>query len=107
MVWHENIVIEEVFSMKIYIKNGDGKMYEAFQVDKNTYAFTTGNKTFELSLSESNEMQDLSILSEQEKKKMTKEIFSNNEILEQLRDAKKIEIVIFHIIVGMKWNLIY
>ncbi|MEQ6376349.1 hypothetical protein RZN22_08115 [Bacillaceae bacterium S4-13-58] len=75
--------------MKIYVKNDDGKMYEAFQVDKNTYTFKTENKTFELSLSESNEVHGFSNLSAEQKKRMTKVIFSNDDILEQLRDARK------------------
>lgn len=41
--------------MKIYVKNDDGKVYEAFQVGENTYKFKTRNKTFELSLSAPNE----------------------------------------------------
>ncbi|MBW8352148.1 hypothetical protein K0H71_22370 [Bacillus sp. IITD106] len=75
--------------MKIYVKNDDGKMYEAFQVDENTYTFKTENKTFKLSLSESNNVNDFSPLSEEQKKRLTKVIFSNDDILEQLRDARK------------------
>lgn len=47
--------------MKIYMKYDDGEMYEAFQVNENTYTFKKENKTFELSLSELN-------LSEEKKK---------------------------------------
>jgi len=75
--------------MKIYVKNDDGKVYEASQVGENTYKFKTENKTFELSLSESNEANDLSTLTEKQKKRMTKAIFSNEDILEQLREARK------------------
>ncbi|MBM4761388.1 hypothetical protein [Bacillus sp. B15-48] len=75
--------------MKIYVKNDDGKMYEAFQVDENTYTFKTETKTFEISLSESSDVHGLSTMSEKQKKRMTKAIFSNDDILEQLRDARK------------------
>lgn len=88
--------------MKIYVKNDDGKMYEAFQIDESTYTFQTENKTFELSLSESKEVYDFGAFSEKQKKRMTRAIFSNEDILEQLKDARKIEIVTFDIIVGMK-----
>jgi len=46
---------KKVSFMKIYVKNDDGKVYEAFQVGENTYKFKTRNKTFELSLSAPNE----------------------------------------------------
>lgn len=75
--------------IKIYVKNDDGKMYEAFQIDENTYTFRTENKTFELSLSESKEFNDFSALSEKQRRRMTEAIFSNEDILEQLRDARK------------------
>lgn len=75
--------------MKIYVKNDDGKMYEALQVGENTYKFQTENKTFELSLSESNNEKDFSKLPLKQKKKITRAIFSNDDILEQLRDARK------------------
>lgn len=74
--------------MKIYVKSDDGKMYEAYQINENTYTFKTGNKTFELSLSELNEVSNFRTLSEMKKKIMTKEIFSNDDIIEQLRDAR-------------------
>lgn len=75
--------------MKIYVKNDNGKMYEASQVDENTYTFEADNKTFELSLKESEEDNGVSSLTEKQKKNMTKAIFSNKDVLEQLRDAKK------------------
>lgn len=75
--------------MKIYVKNDNGEMLEALQVDENTFTFKTGNKTFELSLSEAKGVFDLSKISKKQKKKMTKTIFSNDDILEQLRDARK------------------
>ncbi|MFE7060806.1 hypothetical protein ACFVAD_01475 [Sutcliffiella sp. NPDC057660] len=75
--------------MKIYVKNDNGQMFEALQVDENTYTVKTEDKTFELSLSEAKDVFDLSIISEKQKKKMTKAIFSNDDILEQLRDARK------------------
>ncbi|WP_077358715.1 hypothetical protein [Virgibacillus halodenitrificans] len=75
--------------MKIYVKNDDGKTYEAFQVDKNTYTFKTENKTFELSLTEAEAPYNLLALSEKQMKAITKEIFTNMEILEQLKDAKR------------------
>ena len=75
--------------MKIYVKNDNGEMLEALQVDENTFTFKTENKTFELSLSETNDVFDLSKISKIQKKKMTKAIFSNDDILEQLRDARK------------------
>lgn len=75
--------------MKIYVKDDDGEMYEAFQVDETTYTFKTENKTFELSLSESEPENNFSTLSEEQRKNMTKAIFSNKDILEQLRDARR------------------
>lgn len=75
--------------MKIYVKNDDGKMHEAFQLDENTYTIKMENKTFELSLTESEEVNDFSTLKEKQKKNMTKAIFSNEDILEQLRNARK------------------
>lgn len=75
--------------MKIFIKNEDGRMYEAFQINENTYKVETDTESFELSISELKENYDFSALSENQKKRMTKEIFSNEDILEQLRDAKK------------------
>ncbi|MDC3418652.1 hypothetical protein [Aquibacillus salsiterrae] len=75
--------------MKIYVKNDDGKMYEALKIDENTYTFKAENKTFELSLTESEEVNDFSVLTEKQKKNMTKAIFSNEDVLEQLRDARK------------------
>lgn len=75
--------------MKIYVKNDDGEMCEAYQVNENTYAFKTGTKTYELSLSESEENNDFSELSEEQKRQVTNTIFSNEDILEQLRDARK------------------
>lgn len=74
--------------MKIYVKNEDGKVYEAFQIDENTYTFRTENKVYEVSLTESG-VNDFSALSEKQKNKMTEVIFSNDDILEQLKDAKK------------------
>jgi len=74
--------------MKIYVKNNDGKLVEAFQVNENTYTFKSENKTFNLFLTETNDILNLSTLSESQKKQMTKAIFSNDEILEQLKDAK-------------------
>ncbi|WP_138420460.1 hypothetical protein [Aquibacillus sediminis] len=74
--------------MKIYVKNDDGNVFEAFQIDENTYMFKTENKTFELSLSEAKDVYGLSTISEKQKKRMTKAIFSNDDILEQLRDAR-------------------
>lgn len=75
--------------MKIYVKNDDGKMYEAFQINENTYTFKTENKIFELSLSESKEVHDFRTLPKKQKKRMTKMIFSNEDILDQVRDARK------------------
>ncbi|MDE5413985.1 hypothetical protein [Alkalihalobacterium chitinilyticum] len=71
--------------MKIFVKDDDGIIYEAFQMNDNTYTFSTENKTFKLSLSESKQGK----LSEEQKKRMTKSIFSNEEVLAQLRDARK------------------
>lgn len=75
--------------MKVYVKSDDGKVYEAFKIDENTYTFKTENKTFELSLTESEEVNDFSSLTEKQKKNMTNAIFSNEDVLEQLRDARK------------------
>lgn len=75
--------------MRIYVKKEDGKMYEAFQVNENTFKFQVENKTFELSLTESDEIIDTNSLTANQKKRMTKAIFSNDDIIEQLRDAKK------------------
>lgn len=75
--------------MKIYVKNDDGKMYEACKVDENTFTVTTENKTFELSLTEAEAPYNLLALSEKQRKAITREIFTNNEILEQLKDAKR------------------
>jgi len=72
--------------MKVYVKDDDGKMYETLQIDDNTYTFIKENKTFELSLSVGNNNFDG--LTEKQKRKITKAIFSNEEILEQLRDSK-------------------
>lgn len=75
--------------MRIYVKNHDGEMVEAFQVNENTYTFESENKTFNLFLTESNDVPNFSTLSDEHKKQITKAIFSNDEILEQLSDAKK------------------
>lgn len=75
--------------MKIYVKNDDGTLYEALQMNENTYTFRMEDKTFELSLSESKEGIDFSTLPEGQKKKITKAIFSNEDIMDQLRDARK------------------
>lgn len=74
--------------MKIYVKNEDGKVYEAFQIDENNYTFSTEKKVYDVSLTESG-VNDFKALSEMQKKKMTEAIFSNDDILEQLKDAKK------------------
>ena len=71
--------------MKIFVKDDDGIIYEAFQMNENTYTFSTENKTFKLSLSESKQGK----LSEEQKKRMTKSIFSNKEVLDQLIEARK------------------
>ncbi|MRH41210.1 hypothetical protein GH741_00800 [Aquibacillus halophilus] len=75
--------------MKIFVKNDDGKVYEAFQVDENTYKFKAENKTFELSLTESEEVDVFSASTEKRKKNTTKVFFSNEDVLEQLREARK------------------
>ncbi|MGM8365291.1 hypothetical protein ACLIBG_07380 [Virgibacillus sp. W0181] len=75
--------------MKIYVRSDDGKMIEAFQLDENTYTFKAENKTFELFLSELEGEYGISELSEKQKKRMTKAIFTNEAILEQLRDASE------------------
>lgn len=75
--------------MKIYVKSDDGKVYEATQVNENNYAFNMGNKIYELALSESKKTNTYDSFSRQQKEGMTKAIFSNDEILDQLKDARK------------------
>jgi hypothetical protein len=67
--------------MKIYVENEEGKMYEATQINENTFELIIENKTFTLNLTESENTNDL--------KKLTRAIFSNEAILEQLNDARK------------------
>lgn len=64
-------------------------MFEVFQINETTYTIKMGNRVFELTLKESDAVYDLKSVSESQKKRMTKAIFSNEDILEQLRDAKK------------------
>lgn len=75
--------------MKKFVKNDDGTVYEAFQTDENTYTFETETKMYKLSLSESKSVNKFSALTEDKREKMTKAIFSNEKLLEQLKDAKK------------------
>ncbi|MDG5789630.1 hypothetical protein QA612_19415 [Evansella sp. AB-P1] len=75
--------------MKIFIKNDDGRVYEAFQTDKNTFTFSTENTTFELSLSKSKNEFEFNSLTDKQKKRMTKAIFTNEEVVDQLREARK------------------
>lgn len=88
--------------MKIYVKNEDGKMYEASQINETTYSFQTENKTFKLCLSESEIVNDFGDLLEMQKKRVTKAIFLNEDLLEQLRDTRKNKGEILHIILGIK-----
>jgi TRAP-type uncharacterized transport system substrate-binding protein len=74
--------------MKIFVEHDDGKVYEAFRVDENTYTFRTENKTFELFLSEE-KTEEISTLSDNQKRQLTKAIFSNEDVLEQLKDARR------------------
>lgn len=74
--------------MKIYVENDDGTMYKAIQTDKNTYTLMTDEKTYKLSLTESKGNVNLSTFSEEQRKNVTKAIFSNESIIEQLRDAR-------------------
>ncbi|MDG5789619.1 hypothetical protein QA612_19360 [Evansella sp. AB-P1] len=57
--------------MKIYIKNDDGRVYEAFQTDKNTFTFSTEKTTFELSLSESKKGFEFNSLTDKQNKHET------------------------------------
>lgn len=65
---------ESVEFMKIYVKNDDGKLYEAYQINENTYTFITENKSFELSLSATEIVDGYTTLSEK-KKEMTNAFF--------------------------------
>lgn len=75
--------------MKIFVKNDDGTVYEAFQTGENTYAIETETKMYKLSLSESKSVNKISTLTEEQKKKLTRALFSNEKVLEQLEDAKR------------------
>ncbi|MCC3359264.1 hypothetical protein [Bacillus sp. REN16] len=75
--------------MKIYVKNNDGTVHEAIKTDNNQYTFITENKAYYLTLTEANGKGDDCNLTEDQKAKITKAIFSNEDVLDQLRDARK------------------
>ncbi|MBU9721644.1 MULTISPECIES: hypothetical protein [Bacillaceae] len=75
--------------MKIFIINDDGRVSEAFQTDKNTFTFSTEDTTFQLSLSEIKKGFEYKSLTDKQKKRMTEAIFSNEEVIDQLREARK------------------
>jgi hypothetical protein len=76
--------------MEIKLESLNGEIYEAYQKDKNTFVVLINGEEYKISIFQTGDQNiNYKVFTNDQKKRMTKAIFENKEVLEQLDASER------------------